>query len=130
MISGIERTSTVESPLHAEVSAWVAEVSLEMRSLPMLKNACKKPGYNWFEGEKVEEGNVDDTDDDNGDDFDKMEHLVNNVLGGNKDEDKDDNDAVADDDINSEDDVSDEVDSDNEEEEFFPVIEEVEVILI
>ena len=39
MISGIERTGTVESPSRAEVSAWVAEVSLEMRSLPMLKNA-------------------------------------------------------------------------------------------
>ncbi len=39
MISGIERTGTMESPSRAEVSAWVAEVSLEMRSLPMLKNA-------------------------------------------------------------------------------------------
>ena len=38
MISGIKRTGTVESPLRVEVSAWVAEVSLEMRSLPMLKN--------------------------------------------------------------------------------------------
>jgi hypothetical protein len=38
MISGIKRTGTVESPSRAEVSAWVAEVSLEMRSLPVLKN--------------------------------------------------------------------------------------------
>ncbi len=40
MISGIgiKRTGTVESPSCTEVSAWVAEVSLEMRSLPMLKN--------------------------------------------------------------------------------------------
>jgi hypothetical protein len=44
MIAGIERTGTVESPSRAEVSAWVAETSLEMRSLPMLKNAWKKQG--------------------------------------------------------------------------------------
>ena len=37
MISGIKRTGTVESPLRTEVSVWVAEVSLEMRYLPMLK---------------------------------------------------------------------------------------------
>jgi hypothetical protein len=42
MIRDIERTGTVEAPLRAEVSAWVAEVSLEMHSLPMLKNARKK----------------------------------------------------------------------------------------
>ena len=39
MISGIERTGTIEFPSHAEVSAWVAEVLLEMHNLPMLKNA-------------------------------------------------------------------------------------------
>ena len=39
MISGIKRTGTVESPSRAEILAWVAEVSLEMRDLPMLKNA-------------------------------------------------------------------------------------------
>ena len=39
MISGIKKTGTVESQLRPEVSAWVAEVSLEMCSLPMLKNA-------------------------------------------------------------------------------------------
>jgi hypothetical protein len=68
MISGIKRNETMMSPSRAEVSAWVAEVSLEMRSLPMLKNTWKKTGYNWFEGEVVEEGNADDTDDDDGDD--------------------------------------------------------------
>ncbi len=79
-----------------------------------------------FEGEVVEEGNADATDDNNGDDFDKMEHLVDDVLGDDKDEDEDDYDAVADDNINSEDDGSDKVDSNNKEEEFFPVFKEEE----
>ena len=39
MITGIKRTGTVESPSHAEVSAWVVGTLLEIRSLPMLKNA-------------------------------------------------------------------------------------------
>ena len=38
MISGIKRTRTVESPSRAEVSAWVAKVSLDMHHLPILKN--------------------------------------------------------------------------------------------
>ena len=44
MISGIERTETMESPLRVEVSTWVAEVLLEMHHLPMLRNARKKQG--------------------------------------------------------------------------------------
>ncbi len=39
MIRGIKRTRTVELPSCEEVSAWVAEVSLEIRHLPMLTNA-------------------------------------------------------------------------------------------
>ena len=44
MISGIERTETMESPLRVEVSTWVAEVLLEMHHLPILRNARKKQG--------------------------------------------------------------------------------------
>ena len=78
----------------------------------------------------MEEGNADDTDDDYGNDFDEMEHLVNDVLGKDDDNDNDDYDALADDDINSEDDGSGKVDSDNEEEEFFPVFEEEEGVTV
>ena len=122
MISGIKRSSTVESPLCAEVSAWVAEVLLEMHYLPMLKKSRKKTGYNWFDGEVVEESNGEDTNDDDSNDYDEMENLVNNVLGN----DEDDYGAVADEDINSEDDGSGKVDINNEEEEFFPVFKEEE----
>ena len=63
----------------------------------------KKTGYNWFEGEVVEEGNADDTDDNNDDDYDEMENLVGNVLGDNDNEEDEDYDTVADNNINSED---------------------------
>ena len=90
----------------------------------------KKTGYNWFEGEIVEEGNADKADDNNGDDYDEMEDLVDKVLCDDDDEDDDDYDAVADDDINSEDCGSGTVDSDNDEEEFFPVFEEEEGVTV
>ena len=46
--------------------------------------------YNWFKGEVVEEGNADDTDDEDDDDYDKMENLVDNVLGDDDNKDSDD----------------------------------------
>ena len=97
-------------------SAWVAEVSLEMRGLPMLKNARKKTGYNWFEGETVEEGNAENTDDDEGNDYNEMEDLVDDVLGNDNNEDDDDYNTVAEDDINSKDGSSGKVDSNSNEE--------------
>ena len=130
MIAGIERTGTVESPSWEEVSAWVAETSLEMRDLPMLKNAWKKSGYNWFEGEVVEEGNADDTDDNNGNDYNDMEDIVDDVLGNDKDEDDDNYDAVADNDMNSEDGNGGKLDSNNKEEEFFPMFKEEEGVTV
>ncbi len=39
MLCGIEKTGTVALLLPEEASAWVAKVLLEMRDLPMLKNA-------------------------------------------------------------------------------------------
>ena len=39
MIYGIEKHGTVVLPSRKEVLAWVAKVSLEMRGLPMIKNA-------------------------------------------------------------------------------------------
>ena len=74
----------------------------------------------------MEEGVADDMDDNGDDDYDKMENLVNDVLGDNNDKGNDDYDAVAYNDINSKDGGSGEVDSNNEEEEFFLVFEEEE----
>ena len=50
----------------------------------------EKTVYNWFKGEVVEEGNADDTDDEDDDDYDKMENLVDNVLGDDDNKDNDD----------------------------------------
>ena len=78
----------------------------------------------------MEEGNADDTDDDEGNDYDEMDHLVDNVLGNDDDEDDDDYDTVTDDNINSKDNGSGKVNSNNEEEEFFPVFKEEEGVTV
>ena len=75
----------------------------------------------------MEEGNVDNTDDDDGDDYDKMENLGDNVLGNGNDKDDGNYDAVADNAINRKENPSGKVDSDNKEEEFFEEEEGVTV---
>ena len=75
-------------------SRWRCATSLCLKRM-------KKTGYNWFEGEVVQEGNAVDTDADNGDDFNEMENLFDGVLGNDNDEDDDDYNAIADNDINS-----------------------------
>jgi hypothetical protein len=121
MLCGIEKTGTVALLLPEEASAWVAKVLLEMRDLPMLKNAWKKTGYNWFEGEVVE-GNADNPDVGNDNDYDRMENLIDDVLGNGNDD--DDYNNVSDNNINSKDDGSGGEDSDKEVDDFFPVFKE------
>ncbi len=65
MIEEIDRTGIVYAPLREDILSWVTEVVWEMDRKPLMRNAWRKTGYDWFPGgEGVFVSDGDDTDND------------------------------------------------------------------
>ncbi len=72
MIDKINHTSMVYAPTREDILSWLVEVVWGMDGKNLMRNAWRKTGYNWFEGEEVEEEEgMADAAKDIGDDDDK-----------------------------------------------------------
>ena len=54
MIKEIDQTGMVYAPSREDILSWVAQVVWGMDRKPLMRNACRKTGYDWF----AEEGNM------------------------------------------------------------------------
>ena len=99
MIEEIDRTGIVYAPSRDDISSWVAKVVWGMDRKPLMRNAWRKTGYDWFpggEGAVVSDGNETENDDIVGNDDDgendDMEDILEDILGAEDDESDDDDD--------------------------------------
>ena len=92
MIDEIDRTGIVYAPTREDISSWVAQVVWGMDGKPLMRNAWRKTGYDWFPEEGDLAGGGGDevvTDDDN----DDVEDILEDILGGWDDESNEDDDG-------------------------------------
>ena len=92
MIDEIDRTGMVYAPTREDISSWVAQVVWGMEGKPLMRNAWRKTGYDWFPEEGDLAGGGGDevvTDDDN----DDVEDILEDILGGWDDESNEDDDG-------------------------------------
>ena len=91
MIDEIDRTGMVYAPTREDISSWVAQVVWGMDGKPLMRNAWRKTGYNWFpeEGNPAGGGGVEDVSDHDDDDDNDVEDLLEDVLGGGDESDED-----------------------------------------
>jgi hypothetical protein len=91
MIDEIDRTGMVYAPTREDISSWVAVVVWGMDGKPLMRNAWRKTGYDWFpeQGDLAGGGVTDDDDDadnngvDVGDsDNNNLEDILLDILGG------------------------------------------------
>jgi hypothetical protein len=107
MIEKIDLTGMVHTPSCEDISSWVAQVVWGMDGKPLMRNAWRTTGYNWFakEGNMAGGGGVVDiSDDDDMDDresnmdddnFDVDSDILADVLGaGDKSDDDYDEDGM------------------------------------
>ena len=92
MIDEIDRTGMVYAPTREDISSWVAQVVWGMDGKPLMRNAWRKTGYDWFPEEGDLAGGGGDevvTYDDN----DDVEDILEDTLGGWDDESNEDDDG-------------------------------------
>ncbi len=91
MIDEIDQTGMVYAPSREDISSWVAQVVWGMDKKPLMKNAWRKTGYNWFpeEGDDAMEDGDGDIDDDN---YDDEADILEDVLGAGDKKSDGDND--------------------------------------
>ena len=91
MIDEIDRTGMVYAPTREDISSWVAQVVWGMDGKPLMRNAWRKTGYDWFpeEGNPAGGGGVEDVSDHDDDDDNDVEDLLEDVLGGGDESDED-----------------------------------------
>ena len=90
MIDEIDQTVMVYAPSREDISNWVAQVVWGMDNKPLMQNAWRKTGYDWFpeEGDDAMEDGDGNTDDD---DYDDEADILEDVLGaGDESDDGDD----------------------------------------
>lgn len=93
MIDEIDRTGMVYAPSREDISSWVAQVVWGMDKKPLMRNAWRKTGYDWFpeeaggrDDDAMEDGDG-DVDDDN---YDDDADILEDVLGAGDESDDDD----------------------------------------
>ena len=103
MIDSIDRTGKVFAPTREDISSWVAEVVWGMDGRTLMRNAWRKTGYDWFEGDARDgeevaaedaAGDVKIDNESDSDDYLNAADMVEDVLGWgevNDDESDDDN---------------------------------------
>ena len=101
MIEKIDLTGMVHTPSCEDISSWVAQVVWGMDGKPLMQNAWRKTGYDWFaeEGDMVggggvvnvsDDGNMDDGDGNMDDDnYDDDADILEDVLGTGDESDDD-----------------------------------------
>ncbi len=101
MIDKIDETGMVYAPSREDISSWVAQVVWGMDKKPLMQNAWRKTGYDWFpeegnmaggRGDDAMEDGDSDMDDDN---YDDEADILEDVLGtGDESDDDDDEDGM------------------------------------
>ena len=83
----------VYAPSREDISSWVAQVVWGMDKKPLMRNAWRKTGYDWFpeeaggrDDDAMEDGDG-DVDDDN---YDDDADILEDVLGAGDESDDDD----------------------------------------
>ena len=104
MIDSIDHKGKVFVPTRKDVSSWVAEVVWGMDGRKLMRNAWRKTGYDWFEGDARDgeevaaedaPGDVEIDDESNSDDYLDTADMVEDVLGlGEVNDDKSDDDKM------------------------------------
>ena len=101
MIEEIDRTGRVYAPSREDISSWVAQVVWGMDRKPLMQNAWRKTGYDWFaeEGNMANGGGVAIVSDGDGnmdnDNYDNEADILEDVLGsGEESDDNYDNDGM------------------------------------
>ena len=101
MIKEINQTGMVRTPSREDISSWVAQVVWGMDRKPLMQNAWRKTGYDWFaeEGNMANGGGVAIVSDGDGnmdnDNYDNEADILEDVLGSGEESDDDyDNDGM------------------------------------